>query len=344
MKSPPKGVASHWLIDALMRDWSTKMVALGLALVVFVVTRDEVTRSYRVPLEVRSDPARVLRTSLPEEVEVELRGPWTKMASVRGSELGAATLDLRGAEPGPLRLDPATIVMPEGVLMSELVYEAVDLRFEDIISRRLAVIPQLSGEVHADYERVSVVVDPPMWAVRGARSEVERLPSLQTEALSLDGATDALDRRLALMPPASGVLFDGEQDPAVSVRVKVRARRGEREFRVDLATDVAASIARVAPKAVVLELPTPERVVVRGAVPAMRQLADLDEAFATEIEIESISHPKRRGKPVGSVQIKLRVRWAASVPASVSKQLDIEPETLRLDLALVNRPREKGAG
>ena len=93
MKQTPKGLASHWMMDALMRDWSTKIVALGLALVVFVVTRDEVTRSYRVPLEVRTDPERVLQTSLPEEVEVELRGPWTKMASVRASQLGAATLD-----------------------------------------------------------------------------------------------------------------------------------------------------------------------------------------------------------------------------------------------------------
>jgi YbbR domain-containing protein len=338
-----KGAAAGWLSDALMRDWSTKMVALGLALVVFVVTRDEVTRSFRVPLEVRTDPERVLRTSLPEEVAVELRGPWTKMAGVRVTQLGSATLDLRAAEPGPLRLDPASIVMPEGVVLSELLYEAVDLRFEDVITRELSVIPQLSGEVHPDYERVGVVVDPPSWAVRGARSEVERLPSLQTEVLTVDGATGAVDRRLALMPPASGVNFDGEKEPAVRVKLNVRARRGDREFKVDLEPTIAHALEAKAPEFFAVEPATTERVVVRGALPAVRQLAELEQPFTVSGELESVDLPRRRSKTTGFAQLKLRIEWSESVPEEVREELDLEPETLRMDLSLQRRPREKPA-
>ena len=104
-----------FLRGALLDNWGTKGLAFVLALLVFVVTRDEIQRTFAVPLEVVGDPERVLMTDVPDTVHVEVRGPWTRVNQIRESELGSAGLDLRAATPGPMHLDPARIVMPEGV-------------------------------------------------------------------------------------------------------------------------------------------------------------------------------------------------------------------------------------
>ena len=64
-----------FFVGALSENWGTKLMAFSLALIVFVLTRDEVERSFTVPLRVVDDPDRVLLTKPPETVEVHLRGP-----------------------------------------------------------------------------------------------------------------------------------------------------------------------------------------------------------------------------------------------------------------------------
>jgi hypothetical protein len=106
----------RWLGRAIINHGRTKFSALVIALVFFVVTRDDVTRNFTIPLRVVQDPNRVLLTKLPDSVTVELHGSWARMSRLREQELGAAELNLSDARPGPLAVDPATIVMPQGVI------------------------------------------------------------------------------------------------------------------------------------------------------------------------------------------------------------------------------------
>ena len=89
--------AGTFVVQASTENWGTKIMAFFLALIVFVVTRDEVTRSFKIPLRVVEDPDRVLLTSLPENVEVQVRGAWVNVNQISATELGAASLDLRDA-------------------------------------------------------------------------------------------------------------------------------------------------------------------------------------------------------------------------------------------------------
>ena len=128
--SPEPTTVRGWLWGAVFHNWGTKLTALALALLVFVMTRDQVQRTFTIPLVVEEDPRRVLLTEVPETVEVEVRGPWTRLSQLSTQDLGSATLSLDDARPGPLKLEPSAIVMPEGVMLVRIEHDPVDLRFE----------------------------------------------------------------------------------------------------------------------------------------------------------------------------------------------------------------------
>ena len=163
------------------------------------------------------------------------------------------------------------------------------------------------------------------------------------EMLTVDGATAGVERRLALMPPATGVNFEAGKAPAVSVRVKVRPRRGDREFKVELDGAVAAALAEKADDVQTLQPTAAERVRVRGSLPALRQLGELESPFVVSAEVESAKLPRRRSKQPGSAKLRLRIGFSDEVPEEVASQLDVEPESLRLDLALQRITAEKPA-
>lgn len=93
----------RFLADLLFRHWGLKAIAFVLAAFMFVFTRDEVTRVFTVPLRVVEDPDRVLMTEIPETIQVQARGPWTRINRLQDYDFGTAVLDLERARPGPSR-------------------------------------------------------------------------------------------------------------------------------------------------------------------------------------------------------------------------------------------------
>src|SRR6185503_13579567 len=108
-------------------------------------------RTYNVPLRALPDPARVLTTTLPETISVEVRGPWPRVNRLQEWDFGQVFVDLSRAEPGPLEIDARSIVMPRGVVLAAIHYDRVDLRFDPVIERDLPVVPTVVGSVAADY-------------------------------------------------------------------------------------------------------------------------------------------------------------------------------------------------
>jgi YbbR domain-containing protein len=317
------------VVAAATENWGTKILAFMLALVLFIGTRDEVTRSFTIPLRVIEDPDRVLLTEPPATVEVRLRGPWANVNRIAEDSLGAATLDLREVRPGPMALDPASVVMPPKVVLDQLQYDPVDLRFEAVIERGFAIRPVVVGSVDPDYELVSVRVEPDSWPVRGPSSAIARLEGLGTEVLDLDGARadveqrvelTALPEELAYLRVASGerpeVRFVAELTPILD------------EIELVIATDAVLREALPADARIdEAELPASERVAIRGPKLVLRELAALDEPVVAVVEVE-----KRTGR-AGALPITLRFEWSAKVAEADRAQLSIVPPLIRLRLA-----------
>ncbi len=219
-----------WLWGAAFHNWGTKLTAFALALLVFVTTRDEVHRTFTIPIVVEQDDERVLLTDVPDTVEVEVRGAWTRVSRLGTKDLGVAKLRLRDARPGPMSLDPAEIVMPDGVILVNVEYDPVDLRFEPYETAELPVVASVVGRVHADHELVSVTVEPPSWSVRAGRSVVEGITELDTATVQVEGATETIVQRVKLLRPSPEIRFLGRggrpdaSTPEVTVTATIREK------------------------------------------------------------------------------------------------------------------------
>ncbi|MBL9104347.1 MAG: hypothetical protein JNL82_25600 [Myxococcales bacterium] len=314
--------ALRWLGRAIINHGGTKFTALVLALVFFIVTRDDITRTFTIPLHIVNDPNRVLLTKLPDTVSVELHGSWARMSRLHAQELGMAELNLADARPGPLAVDPATIVMPEGVIFRAIHYEKVDLRFDRVIERAVPISAEVSGVVDPDFEHTGTVVDPPRWRMRGGSGVVAEVANLVTDPIDLDGLTADRTIVAALQRPRQAVEFTAVaagEVPQVKVTVTVRPKIDERRL----------TAAVIAPDGETLppEVPTEISVVVRGNLPDLRVLDR-----ATSPPLVAIA---RREKPTptnlgGSVAFT--VRFTDAVPMSVQGHLALEAAIDRVAL------------
>lgn len=313
------------VVGVATENWFTKILAFVLALMVFVATRDEITRSFTIPLRVLDDPDRVLLTTPPENVELLVRGPWANVNRISAAQLGSATLDLRDARPGPMVLDPASIVMPEGVVLDKLDYDPVDLRFEAVIDRALRIVPNLTGEIDPDYNLASMRVEPNSWTVRAPASQLEGLAQLSTAPVSVEGISDTLTTRVALEPPASQISFLGVaagERPAVRLTIEVVAVAGELELEVP----TEAALREALPEFGEVDLPAVERVAVRGPRKLLRSLGGLENPLVAKVQVERAA----RG---AAIPVTVRFEWSAQVPPETVAQLSVVPDLVRLRLS-----------
>lgn len=309
----------RWLGGVLLENWGTKATAIVLAIVFFMVTRDDVSREFIIPLRVIPDPDRVLLTDLPETVTVELHGSWARINRLAASDLGVSTLDLREAEPGPLEIDPAAIVMPQGVLFRNIVYDRVDLRFDPVVERDFPVKAEANVDTHADYERVSTSVDPPRVRLRGGRSALQEISTLHTEPIERTGVTASFEVTKSVLLPREGVSFAGVAPgdrPQVKVKVTVRPKYGERRIEVPLPVNADAFQG----------ISSTFSVVLRGPLPDLRAL---DEAGVRDPIVARAHMDSDPSIKAPSTAIVVDFNLTDQVPDDLRASLTIEPERKR---------------
>jgi YbbR domain-containing protein len=312
-----------WLVriagELVFRDWGLKAIALLVAAFLFVFTRDEVTRAFTVPLRVVEDPERVLMTELPETIQVQARGPWSRINRMQDYDFGAATLDLTQARPGPLEIDRAAIVMPSGVVLAGIQYDHVDLRFDPVIEREVEVEPQLEGVPAPDYELVRFDAQPSHVRVRGGESFMRRVPSLVTEPLDVEGADHDVEGRVALEQPPEGVMLAAGVESTVTVRATVVARQDSRLF------SVVASV----PEGLDPTDAVPRRydVLVSGPMPDLRVLDGLGLGVPLVARVSKVE-----GEGDGGGVVEVRFEWSQSVPQDLRGRLELDRALERVPL------------
>lgn len=321
----PRPSPLRWLGQVLFRSlfqhWGLKALALALAAFMFVVTRDEVTRVFTVPLRVVEDSDRVLLTELPETIQVQARGPWTRVNRLQDYDFGVAILDLENARPGPLEVDRAAIVMPSGVVLAGIQYDHVDLRFDEVIEPEVVVEPQVVGTPAPDYELVRVEVQPTRWRVRGGESFVRRVQSLTTEPLDIEGADHDVEARRALVQTVEGVSLHGadEDEAMVTVRAIINAKQETRRLVVPVVVPQGIDPTGAVPRTYEVEL--------RGPVPDFRVLDGLGVSFPVEARVVV-----DEGGGEGGGVAEVRFGWADRVPQDLRERLSFDRTMERIEL------------
>jgi hypothetical protein len=316
------------ITDVLFRNLGLKLLALVMTAILFVSTRDDVTRSFEVPLRVIPDPDRVLLTKLPDTIQVKVRGPWTRLNRLQDYDFESARFDLREAAPGPLRIEEGAIVMPPGVVFSKIEYDHVDLRFEPVVTKSVDIKVTKRGEPAPDYEVTGFDAKPPRWTIRGGQSDVQKVQEVVAETVDVTGATHDVIERKALIRPQANVSLDGAevQMPRIDVIVKIRPVEVTREQKVP-----AIVPDKLDPTGAVPEMFT---VQISGPLPAFRVLERLGMLLPIEAEVVELDEKAADGGKV----LEVRFHWAESVPPEVRESLSFDPDVARVPVPPAPKP------
>ena len=301
-------------VRTVTENWKLKALALALAVLLWVVvSAEQVTSNWvPVPLQVRlNNPEyRLIRSSLPAEVEVRFSGP--------GREL----LDMAVRRP-PLVLsvtevDSITQIVRLGADMvqvpSQLAVRALDVRpgavtldFQRVESRLVPVRVRISRGPGAGWTLVdSLEVRPNQVRVSGLAEDLRGIDVVATAPIALNPADSVFSR----VVPLDTAGTEGVRFSATSVRIAGQVDRVlERTFS-DFPISVGEGVAI-----------QPRTVDVRVRGPQSRLTSMGEDAFRVVVSIDSI--PMRI--PPEGILVPLR---AERLPAGM--QAEVSPGAVRL--------------
>jgi YbbR domain-containing protein len=178
-----------------------------------------------IDLEIVNLPAGMTVTSLPVQgIEVSLSGDRDVVHSLTQRQL-KYPLDLTAAAAGILRytVDPARIDLPKGVTVTGVSPQALSLKIEPEMRKRVPIELVLIGSPASGYETVGSRVDPEAVVLTGPRRLLAGMRFVATKPIDVTGMTETvrrsaaleLDRLMTLADPDSGLTAEIEIRPLI---------------------------------------------------------------------------------------------------------------------------------
>jgi len=286
---------------ALTTNLGLKGLSLLFALSLVLYHRaqqDEQQRTIPVGVVLRlpeENARRELMTPIPAAVHITVRGAARTIDSMLQGGMPPVELDLRDGNIQRVSFESGMFTLPHGVELKVIDPAALDLEWEDVITREIPIQSPITGNVAEGYEKGEVVVDPKTVGVKGPRSLIEVMQFARLAAFDVSGKTDGLYRHpIALDPPPARVQFIGGGSATVTVEIR---RRTVHEKFPNLRVEVVGGTR-------VLVKPSSVDVTVRGPPEV---IAGLRTALVVpRVDISAAT----AGKPHGSAVVPLTVDLA----------------------------------
>jgi YbbR domain-containing protein len=192
----------------LPRSPGTLLLAIVLACLVWYANaldrRERVSeRQLDAALTLVNVPADFVITSeVPRFLSLRVRGPLSRLRTLDQAQTGVV-IDLRGATEGDheFQVETRNVIVPPGVEVLAVSPSQVPLRLEKIGRRRVAVRPRFAGQPAPGMSVGAVSVDPATAMVSGPRLLLQRLQSVSTDPVNVDGAEGSVDAVVAVRSP-----------------------------------------------------------------------------------------------------------------------------------------------
>lgn len=297
--------------DLVRENLGYKVASLVISVTLFMVFRGAgaVQRSVDVPITAVLPAAyagnAVLLTPLPERVRLTVRGTPSVVVPLRGDEMGPVQLDLRDGRRRRVDLDRSLVALPAGVEFVGFSPAGIDLRWDAMITRTLAVRASVVGSTAPRTRLGEVIVEPERIRARGPSEALGAQDVVHTVAVDASGLSPGrYERRASLESPRNGIDYGMVQ---VRVTFEVSPLVGERRFerlpvivrgaarsglRVEARPPVVAVVvtgdpgllAELLPSQIVPVATVPEATVIRVATEARVQTLTLREGLTAVVE------------------------------------------------------------
>lgn len=223
------------MLSVLKKNLPLKVLSVVLAIFLwFLVSggkgggRMEV--SLGVPLELHNLPPEMEVVKGPvERVDVRLSGPRRIVSKI--SKLGIyIPLDLTGAAEGETTFEIFTsdIKVPETVTVTRVSPSSVSVILERIIKKRVRIVIPVEGTPKDGFKALEPVISPDTIEIKGLRSKVDRINSLKTAPVNIDGATKDVVGEAPVIFPEGGSVHATSRS---SVQYRVPLVKGNKPSR-----------------------------------------------------------------------------------------------------------------
>lgn len=224
-----------WLRSAIFDNGSIKIVALVLAITVFIlVNTGDAVINVSVPIMYTMPEDRVLVSQPVKEVRLAISGSWRRIKRFHEREIGDIHIDLRKADAGEYVLNKSMFKLPPGIKLVSWDPRSIRLEFEKRVTESVPVVVPTEGKPIKGYTVSSITTVPSQVTIRGAKSAVKRTESVFATKVSLNGRRESFTQEVSLITTERFV--DIEQ-PTVTVRVEIAEELVTRTFK-----DVAISV------------------------------------------------------------------------------------------------------
>lgn len=175
----------------MQKNWQTLALAIFLAVATWylVTGREKVEVWVPMSVEMTNPPSGLtIRKGMISTVEVRVRGPKGLVRSLDAKRL-SYPLDVRALKPGDNVIDIDSEKMPfsRAFEVVEIKPTQVILSVDRIAEKKVAVVPDWTGQVPEDYRLLSKKVVPDSVVVRGPETVLKRLVQVRAQtAVSYD--------------------------------------------------------------------------------------------------------------------------------------------------------------
>jgi YbbR domain-containing protein len=215
--------------EILFENWSLKLTALLLALVLWLFVRAEPgpVRVVAVPLEVQLARNMEITNERPSNVEVTMRG--AAFSTMWFSQpLPTCIIDLTGAGEGEhvVNLTPDNVRIPKGTGIDILQVNPARVRLvlEKTVSKEVPIIVPLKGEPARGYEIYGRSSKPAAILITGPRSHVEQIDEVQTEPVNISGQKQVIRSFVSLNIKDNTIRTSVSEPVQVDVQVGPRTK------------------------------------------------------------------------------------------------------------------------
>ncbi|MCK4306107.1 MAG: YbbR-like domain-containing protein [Candidatus Eisenbacteria sp.] len=217
----------HWLCRYVFQNAGIKLVALALALTLYVHVFFSQQREIvmEVPLITQGVPDSLIALDdIPSTAKVRFRGLGLDLLRLRApSHASRLLLKMEGVGTGrylrPLVTKDVIVPSEADIQVVEVVSpRVISVEFDRLLNRRLGIVPSVTGRPAPGFIRFGrVSLEPDSVDVRGPRQRLRSFEFLRTEPLDISGCDESVVRQVALHNPP-----DCEVEPsAVTFRISI---------------------------------------------------------------------------------------------------------------------------
>lgn len=206
------------LAEIILRNWPAKMLSLALAVFLFYFYRINTTevQYMNLPIVINMNGGFTATESLPNEARLTLRGSSENLSLIKKEDFyiyaDFSDVEETGSYREPVKIKKSGNALYVDSIEVRVLPNEISLKIEEKLIKNLDVVPSFQGFPATNYELSSFTVVPNKLSIEGPVSVMEKVESLKTENISINGRSKSftISANIVGISPLVNFLGDGQ--------------------------------------------------------------------------------------------------------------------------------------